>query len=900
MWEIHSQLRWIFFMGLFRRCQVPFLLCCLVSFQLGCGALSGFQGDDENPGFIWGGEPSADGGATPDVSAADGGPPMRDASLPDDAGGADGGESPGDGGAPPDGGTRLDGGEWSPDAGAVMDAGDPDTCAPGLHLEDGRCVSNSRSCPVTYGTGMQTWSSGGWGMCSPVSCEPEYHLEFGICNSNWRSCVVEEMMGFERWENGIWGACTVVPMDAGVPDDGATLDEDAGRPLDAGDITEDGGTSDEDGGRRADGGLIVDAGGTGDAANAQPDAGDSVDAGLTPCPSGEHAENENCIPDIDACAEAHGTGTRTWTGTSWGACTLTNCDVDYHLESGDCVSDVRACSNEGQTGAETWSGGVWGTCHIWACGNGSEEGDEECDDGNVNDHDSCLSSCQIARCGDGYVYVGEEECDDGNVADGDGCNNSCVVEDSYFCGGTPTLCAPQSTSYEWNESSGPPSLSALQNGVTTVFVRVDQQINWKLAVPSDTDSFVGSLTIVGEEGTTLRSADETKPVLEFHRFPGPISIYNLEIDGTTPDNKTSNGIVVNANDLFLENVRIQDVTNAIMSTSAGVTLRNVEIQSATGTGISVTTGDANLKYVQIRDVTYGIRTVLGETLLRDVQIQNASECAVQITSGDLTLRGTEISHSNRAIEITNDDFQGRTSENRIFRSWMHHCAGDNIIKLRGNTWMANSVLSDNSGSQIVRAHADSHTLVSLSTFYNNTGPSVLHTHGNMYVVASLFEHNSGVGETHHENAQLHFKRSHLDHPPERKDDKGADGHPKNEAAFSTSPNLYCHEINGCVWDRDVSSEGGHKSFEPQFADYADVLPTDGLPQLVLSLAPEPLRQPSCNGTDSSMDESQKDACWKALFGPRTDFHGTPRPFGNGIEPGAVEIISIGSENSGAD
>ncbi len=58
--------------------------------------------------------------------------------------------------------------------------------------------------------------------------------------------------------------------------------------------------------------------------------------------------------------------------------------------------------------------------------NGVVDGDfEECDDGNNSDGDACLSTCRIARCGDGVVQVGVEECDDGNDVSTDACLNSC-------------------------------------------------------------------------------------------------------------------------------------------------------------------------------------------------------------------------------------------------------------------------------------------------------------------------------------------------------------------------------------------------------------------------------------------------------------------------------------------
>lgn len=56
-----------------------------------------------------------------------------------------------------------------------------------------------------------------------------------------------------------------------------------------------------------------------------------------------------------------------------------------------------------------------------ACGNGTLDEGEECDDGNQDDTDACRSTCVAARCGDGVVRAGVETCDDGNQDDTDGC-----------------------------------------------------------------------------------------------------------------------------------------------------------------------------------------------------------------------------------------------------------------------------------------------------------------------------------------------------------------------------------------------------------------------------------------------------------------------------------------------
>jgi cysteine-rich repeat protein len=79
---------------------------------------------------------------------------------------------------------------------------------------------------------------------------------------------------------------------------------------------------------------------------------------------------------------------------------------------------------------------------VVVCGNGWEEGQEECDDGVANSNvlaDACRSDCMKARCGDGVTDTGEE-CDDGDNDGGDGCSPGCAVEPGFNCIGQPSVC----------------------------------------------------------------------------------------------------------------------------------------------------------------------------------------------------------------------------------------------------------------------------------------------------------------------------------------------------------------------------------------------------------------------------------------------------------------------------
>jgi cysteine-rich repeat protein len=82
------------------------------------------------------------------------------------------------------------------------------------------------------------------------------------------------------------------------------------------------------------------------------------------------------------------------------------------------------------TGGMGGAGGSGGIAQP-ICGDGNVDIGEECDDGNANDTDGCVSGCVNAKCGDGFVQSGVEECDDSNADNTDGCIDTCK---SAACG----------------------------------------------------------------------------------------------------------------------------------------------------------------------------------------------------------------------------------------------------------------------------------------------------------------------------------------------------------------------------------------------------------------------------------------------------------------------------------
>jgi cysteine-rich repeat protein len=76
------------------------------------------------------------------------------------------------------------------------------------------------------------------------------------------------------------------------------------------------------------------------------------------------------------------------------------------------------------------------------CGDGLENGNEECDDGNLTNGDGCESNCQDT-CGNGQINESNnEECDDGNGNNADGCSAGCQLQPGFVCSGEPTDCNP--------------------------------------------------------------------------------------------------------------------------------------------------------------------------------------------------------------------------------------------------------------------------------------------------------------------------------------------------------------------------------------------------------------------------------------------------------------------------
>ena len=67
------------------------------------------------------------------------------------------------------------------------------------------------------------------------------------------------------------------------------------------------------------------------------------------------------------------------------------------------------------------------------CGNGVVDGDEKCDDGNLADGDSCLSTCQLNVCGDFFINPSVEQCELGGLLGGATCTGLGFTSGTLAC-----------------------------------------------------------------------------------------------------------------------------------------------------------------------------------------------------------------------------------------------------------------------------------------------------------------------------------------------------------------------------------------------------------------------------------------------------------------------------------
>ena len=134
--------------------------------------------------------------------------------------------------------------------------------------------------------------------------------------------------------------------------------------------------------------------------------------------------------------------------------------VSVEVPAGSGVYNLNRYNSQGTPDYATVAPGNV-ACSVQACGDGSVNGSDECDDGNTDPGDGCSATCEIEVgyectdgtqspgpcptggsnsvqliCSNGTVDAGED-CDDGNATSGDGCSAACALEAGYQCVSAP-------------------------------------------------------------------------------------------------------------------------------------------------------------------------------------------------------------------------------------------------------------------------------------------------------------------------------------------------------------------------------------------------------------------------------------------------------------------------------
>lgn len=101
----------------------------------------------------------------------------------------------------------------------------------------------------------------------------------------------------------------------------------------------------------------------------------------------------------------------------------------------ECAAVVGETGESGmsESSAGSESSDESGTSENPVCGDGTVEGDEECDDFNDDDTDECTNACTLPACGDGIVSPGAgEDCDVANTPGDEICTAECQLVGSVI------------------------------------------------------------------------------------------------------------------------------------------------------------------------------------------------------------------------------------------------------------------------------------------------------------------------------------------------------------------------------------------------------------------------------------------------------------------------------------
>ena len=104
------------------------------------------------------------------------------------------------------------------------------SCEIGYHVEDGKCVADTRECTAPNASiAHQSWDYklGSYSTCVIEECADGYHVASNACVSDIQVCDIENGVGAMEWNHSAhtWGNCIATSCNAGYTTDPSQTNE---------------------------------------------------------------------------------------------------------------------------------------------------------------------------------------------------------------------------------------------------------------------------------------------------------------------------------------------------------------------------------------------------------------------------------------------------------------------------------------------------------------------------------------------------------------------------------------------------------------------------------------------------------------------------------------------------
>jgi hypothetical protein len=87
------------------------------------------------------------------------------------------------------------------------------------------------------------------------------------------------------------------------------------------------------------------------------------------CNMNQHIEGNTCVSNTQTCLINNGVGSKIWTGSSYGACSVLSCNNFFHINAAQnsCDNNMQSCFILNGTGSQVWTGAEFSSCGATSC-----------------------------------------------------------------------------------------------------------------------------------------------------------------------------------------------------------------------------------------------------------------------------------------------------------------------------------------------------------------------------------------------------------------------------------------------------------------------------------------------------------------------------------------------------